>query len=195
MADESKGISRFRGQQLTAIIRRKATGLNSLAQSLERDRSLSARAAHNHILVYHVRCLEWVTEVLSEYNGIERSNEGKADPDFEVGDDDSWDLEAGTDTRDATYDTTTGGRRQCRKEWHQSVSLHVSFARLLHLEMDEWDHHTGQYGHAGVYPPEDVNGQPSCVSVFEGSHLEDGGEGDGYAAEAGCFDGFVPQLV
>jgi hypothetical protein len=34
-----------------------------------------------------------------EYNGFERSNEGKAGPNFEVGDDDAGDLETGADTR------------------------------------------------------------------------------------------------
>jgi hypothetical protein len=119
---------------------------------------------------------------LIEYYGIEHSNKGKTGPDLEVGNDDTGDLETGADTRQTTYNPAACGRGQRRKEWHQHIRLHVSGARLLHLEVDEWDHHTGDYGHAGVYPPHDVNGQPGCITVLEDGHLEDGGEGDGYAA-------------
>ncbi|KGO71938.1 hypothetical protein PITC_026580 [Penicillium italicum] len=185
MADESKKGGRLRSQKLSAIICRKATSLDSLTQRLKRDRSLSARAAHDHILVHRVCCLGCATEVLKEYNSIERGNDGKASPDFEIGYDDGRGLEAGANTREATYNPAACGRFQPRKEWYQNIGLYMSCARLLHLDVDEWDHHTGDYGHAGVYQSHDVDGQPGRVSVSEVGHLEDGGECDGDAAEAG----------
>jgi hypothetical protein len=81
MADKSKETSCSRSQELIEIMRCKAPSLNSLVRSLKRNRSLSVRAARNHFLVHHVRCLGCATKVLQVYNGVERSNESKTSPD------------------------------------------------------------------------------------------------------------------